>query len=250
MVIKRKTNTATTPPSTQSNKQQKNQQPPVQPPDEDEESISTLIEPFTKEQLLTILREAAENHPDIASRVRNVADKDTVHRKIFVHGLDWGTTTDTLRDTFKEYGEIEDCKAVTDKLTGKSKGYGFILFKKRVGAKKALKEPKKRISGRIVSCQLSAVGPVASSDGPKPGKGGRGRGRGRGGGGGGGLVGQDVGFGAGLGMNSVVGTVGRGGGGYGAPGVAGLGAVYPNYMGRGGPGGLQYGYNVGPYGGY
>uniref|UniRef100_A0A803LTC6 RRM domain-containing protein n=2 Tax=Chenopodium quinoa TaxID=63459 RepID=A0A803LTC6_CHEQI len=122
-----------------------------------------LLEPFTKEQLMMILREAAEAHPDVASRIRKVADEDTVHRKIFVHGLGWDTTADTLRSAFSQYGDIEDCKAVTDKISGKSKGYGFILFKSRSGARKALEMPQKRIGGRMTACQLAAVGPVPTT---------------------------------------------------------------------------------------
>ncbi|KAF3559060.1 hypothetical protein F2Q69_00014943, partial [Brassica cretica] len=65
------------------------------------------------------------------------------HRKIFVHGLGWDTKTETLIEAFNQYGEIEDCKAVFDKVSGKSKGYGFILFKSRSGARNALKQPQK-----------------------------------------------------------------------------------------------------------
>ncbi|KAJ9537077.1 hypothetical protein OSB04_029810 [Centaurea solstitialis] len=61
---------------------------------------------------------------------------------------------------FGKYGEIEDCKAVTDKVSGKSKGYAFILFKHRAGAQKALKEPQKKIGNRMTSCQLASAGPI------------------------------------------------------------------------------------------
>ncbi|GFS37817.1 UBP1-associated protein 2A [Actinidia rufa] len=68
--------------------------------------------------------------------------------------------SETLTSEFGKYGEIEDCKAVCDKVSGKSKGYGFILFKRRIGAKKALKEPQKKIGSRMTSCQLASAGPV------------------------------------------------------------------------------------------
>ncbi|KAF2284101.1 hypothetical protein GH714_019004 [Hevea brasiliensis] len=47
-----------------------------------------------------------------------------------------------------------------DKVTGKAKGYGFVLFKTRKGAAMALKDPKKNINNRIANCQLASVGPV------------------------------------------------------------------------------------------
>ncbi|GAB2267063.1 hypothetical protein Dimus_002045 [Dionaea muscipula] len=133
--------------------------------DEDDEPIQKLLEPFSKEQLINLLTQAAESHYDVAARIRQIADQDPVHRKIFVHGLGWDTTADTLRNAFCQYGEIEDCKAVTDKISGKSKGYGFILFKSRSGANKALKQPQKKIGNRMTACQLAAIGPVPANAG-------------------------------------------------------------------------------------
>ncbi|KAJ8430961.1 LOW QUALITY PROTEIN: hypothetical protein Cgig2_003545 [Carnegiea gigantea] len=77
--------------------------------------------------------------------------------------MGWDTTAETLRNAYSEYGEIEDCKAVTDKVSGKSKGYGFILFKTRAGARRALKQPQKKIGNRMTACQLAAMGPVPAS---------------------------------------------------------------------------------------
>ncbi|CAI8613732.1 unnamed protein product [Vicia faba] len=134
--------------------------------EEDDEPIKDLVEPFTKEQIATLLCEAAAKHRDVADRIRKIADGDASHRKIFVHGLGWDTTSATLINAFSQYGEIEDCKAVTDKASGKSKGYGFILFKKRSGARNALKEPQKKIGNRMTACQLASIGPVAQT--PQP----------------------------------------------------------------------------------
>ncbi|KAK4778243.1 hypothetical protein SAY87_018430 [Trapa incisa] len=131
--------------------------------DEDEEPIQKLLEPFTKDQLVAIILEAANKHRDVSNRIRKMADEDPVHRKIFVHGLGWDTNTETLVSAFKQYGDIEDCKAVCDKVSGKSKGYGFILFKSRRGARNALKEPQKKIGNRMTACQLASIGPVPSN---------------------------------------------------------------------------------------
>ncbi|KAL1817282.1 hypothetical protein DCAR_0521705 [Daucus carota subsp. sativus] len=128
-------------------------------PDE-QEPVEKLIEPFSKEQLAVLVREAVEKHPDFIENVQRLADADPAHRKIFVHGLGWDTNAETLISEFSKYGEVEDCKAVTDKVSGKSKGYGFILFKHRGGAQKALKEPQKKIGNRVTSCQLASAGPV------------------------------------------------------------------------------------------
>ncbi|KAK7276602.1 hypothetical protein RIF29_17745 [Crotalaria pallida] len=128
--------------------------------DLEDEPVEKLLEPFTKEQLHALVKQAVEKYPDFVENVRQLADVDPAHRKIFVHGLGWDATAETLTSVFSKYGEIEDCKAVTDKLSGKSKGYAFILFKHRVGARRALKQPQKKIGNRTTSCQLASAGPV------------------------------------------------------------------------------------------
>ncbi|KAI7749099.1 hypothetical protein M8C21_028842 [Ambrosia artemisiifolia] len=137
-------------------------EPKTEPNGQDlpEEPIDSLLEPFSKEQLVLLMKEAVNKYPDLIPSVEKIADADPAHRKIFVHGLGWDTTTETLISEYNKFGEIEDCKAVVDKNTGKSKGYGFILFKHRAGAKKALKEPQKKIGNRVTSCQLASAGPV------------------------------------------------------------------------------------------
>lgn len=128
--------------------------------DLEDEPLDKVLEPFSKDQLKVIVQEAVTKHPDFMENVMAWADKDPSHRKIFVHGLGWDTTAETLTNVFAKYGEIEDCKAVTDKVSGKSKGYAFILFKHRGGARKALKQPQKKIGNRMTSCQLASAGPV------------------------------------------------------------------------------------------
>lgn len=126
----------------------------------EDEPVEKLLEPFTKEQLHVLVKQAVEKYPDLSENVRQLADVDPAHRKIFVHGLGWDATAETLTTTFSKYGEIEDCKAVTDKNSGKSKGYAFILFKHRTGCRRALKQPQKVIGNRTTSCQLASAGPV------------------------------------------------------------------------------------------
>ncbi|KAI5673478.1 hypothetical protein M9H77_13842 [Catharanthus roseus] len=127
---------------------------------DEDEPFEKILEPFSKDQMVVLLKEAVTKYPEFMESVKKLADADPAHRKIFVHGLGWDTTAETLTSVFGKYGEIEDCKAVTDKVSGKSKGYGFILYKHRSGARKALKEPQKKIGNRMTSCQLASTGPV------------------------------------------------------------------------------------------
>ena len=52
--------------------------------------------------------------------------RDTTWTKLFVGGLPYHTTDKSLRDHFKVYGEIEEAVVITDRQTGKSRGYGFV----------------------------------------------------------------------------------------------------------------------------
>lgn len=46
--------------------------------------------------------------------------------KLFVGGLSWGTTEDALRNHFAQVGTVVSATVITDKYTGKSKGFGFV----------------------------------------------------------------------------------------------------------------------------
>ncbi|CAN1309523.1 RNA-binding protein 24 [Linum perenne] len=53
---------------------------------------------------------------------------DTTFTKLFVGGLAWETQRETLRRYFEQFGEIIEAVVITDKNTGRSKGYGFVRF--------------------------------------------------------------------------------------------------------------------------
>lgn len=129
-------------------------------PDINTDDVRALLEPFTKEQLMDLLEEAAIEHPDILEEIRKLADKDVAHRKLFVRGLGWDTTAEPVESVFSQYGVVEECVVIVDKKSGKSKGYGFVTFKHMDAAQRALKEPSKKIEGRMAVCQLATTGPV------------------------------------------------------------------------------------------
>lgn len=52
--------------------------------------------------------------------------KDTTFTKIFVGGLPYHTNDASLRKYFEAFGEIDEAVVITDRQTGKSRGYGFV----------------------------------------------------------------------------------------------------------------------------
>jgi len=59
-------------------------------------------------------------------------------KKLFVGGLNWDTTADGLREAFAPYGEITESKIITDRDTGRSRGFGFVTFSEDENAKSAI----------------------------------------------------------------------------------------------------------------
>jgi hypothetical protein len=51
---------------------------------------------------------------------------DTTFTKVFVGGLAWETHKEGMRAYFEQFGDILEAVVITDKNTGRSKGYGFV----------------------------------------------------------------------------------------------------------------------------
>jgi len=48
--------------------------------------------------------------------------------KLFVGGLAWGTTDQALHDAFAPHGAITEAVVITDRETGRSRGFGFVTY--------------------------------------------------------------------------------------------------------------------------
>lgn len=59
-------------------------------------------------------------------------------KKLFVGNLSWDTTDDGLHEAFAPFGEITEAKVITDRYTGRSRGFGFVTFTDDEAADKAV----------------------------------------------------------------------------------------------------------------
>ena len=59
---------------------------------------------------------------------------------IFVANLNFRVKTDQLQDLFEQYGEVDSVKIVTDRDSGRSKGFGFVEMTDETAARKAISE--------------------------------------------------------------------------------------------------------------
>ncbi|TDH07392.1 hypothetical protein EPR50_G00105450 [Perca flavescens] len=168
-----------------------------------------VVEGHDVELKRAIAREDA-NNPDILANVK----------KIFVGGVKDHIEADNLTEYFSQFGVVEKAEIISDKQTGRKRGFGFVFFEDTDSATKAVLTKYHVINGNKVEVKKALTKQEMST-------GGRGRGRGRG-------------------MQSYGG--GRGGGGYGG----GYGSNYGGGYGGGynGGGGGGYGGGYGGYGGY
>ncbi|GLJ26630.1 hypothetical protein SUGI_0517730 [Cryptomeria japonica] len=83
---------------------------------------------------------------------------DTTLTKVFVGGLAWETQRDTMRRYFEQFGDILEAVVITDKNTGRSKGYGFVTFRDPEAARRACMDPSPVIDGRRANCNIASLG--------------------------------------------------------------------------------------------
>ena len=103
--------------------------------------------------------------------------------KLYVGGLSYSTTSETLREYFAQCGSVESASVVTDKFSGQSRGFGFVEMATAEEAQRAISELNgKDLDGRKLTVNVSNPRPAGGGGGPR---GGGPRGGGRPGGGGG-----------------------------------------------------------------
>jgi RNA recognition motif-containing protein len=59
-------------------------------------------------------------------------------KKLFVGSLSWDTNDDGLHEAFAQFGEITEAKVITDRDSGRSRGFGFVTFVDEEAADKAI----------------------------------------------------------------------------------------------------------------
>jgi RNA recognition motif-containing protein len=88
-------------------------------------------------------------------------------KKLFVGGLNWKTTDDGLRNAFERFGEITEAKVITDRETGRSRGFGFVSFVDNEAADSAINEMNgTQLEGRTIQVNEAQQ---RSFRGPRPG---------------------------------------------------------------------------------
>jgi cold-inducible RNA-binding protein len=103
-------------------------------------------------------------------------------KNIFVGNLDFNTGEDELRQLFEQYGQVDRVAIMTDRDTGRSRGFGFVEMASSEDGEKAIAA----LNGTQVGGRTLNVNEARPKTDRGGGGGGGGRGRDRGGRGGGG----------------------------------------------------------------
>jgi len=105
-------------------------------------------------------------------------------KNIFVGNLDFNTSEDELRQLFEVHGQVDRVAIMTDRDTGRSRGFGFVEMASAEDGEKAIAALNgSQVGGRTLNVNEARPKPERTGGG---GGGGGGRGRERSGGGGGG----------------------------------------------------------------
>lgn len=75
---------------------------------------------------------------------------------LFVGSLAYATTDDTLKAHFEQVGPIASARVITDRDTGRSKGFGFVEYEEEANNQKAIDEFNgKELDGRTINVMVA-----------------------------------------------------------------------------------------------
>lgn len=98
----------------------------------------------------------ADDEPVASAKKAKVDEEDSGVKNLFVGNLSWNIDDEWLYREFEEFGEITGARVVTDRDSGRSKGFGYVEFAKSVDATAALNARKgTEIDGRVANIDFA-----------------------------------------------------------------------------------------------
>ena len=75
--------------------------------------------------------------------------------KMFIGGLSWQTTPESIREYFSTFGELAEVMVMKDPATRRSRGFGFVTFSDPTAVDKVLKYPIHQLDGKIIEPKVA-----------------------------------------------------------------------------------------------
>jgi len=91
-------------------------------------------------------------------------------KSIFVGNLPWSVTEDELRTKFSEFGAVQSARVVTDKYSGKSRGFGFVDMEDADAEKAIAAMSGQKWGERDITCNEAKPRTERSGDSRRPGR--------------------------------------------------------------------------------
>lgn len=83
-------------------------------------------------------------------------NNNSMGTKLFVGSIAWATTDASLRAAFEQFGEVVDAKVITDRETGRSRGFGFVTMADEASAQSAIEGMNgQELDGRTIAVNVA-----------------------------------------------------------------------------------------------
>ena len=82
-------------------------------------------------------------------------EEDDQEKKLFIGGLNYSTTEDQMSEFFSKFGKVSKAIIMKDKMTGNSRGFGFVCFQDLAAVEDCMKAGNLQLGGRLVEAKRS-----------------------------------------------------------------------------------------------
>ncbi|MBI4947964.1 RNA-binding protein [Candidatus Berkelbacteria bacterium] len=124
---------------------------------------------MTKDETVEVVEETTDETPAEETPAADVAEEAPVATKpaasngeaaegtkLFVGGISWGTTDEGLRQAFEAFGTVTSADVIREKMTGRSKGFGFVVMGSAAEAQAAIdKMNGQSLDGRQITVNVA-----------------------------------------------------------------------------------------------
>lgn len=100
-------------------------------------------------------KRAAETDEAPAKKAKVEQEGEAESTTVFVGQLSWNVDNDWLQSEFAECGEVVSARVVTDRDSGRSRGFGYVEFTTAEAAQKALELAGKEVDGRAIKVDVT-----------------------------------------------------------------------------------------------